>query len=509
LNANVRLSQESDLPAASLPAASVRRVEPNTRDSAEAGLGPISGNAAKILDILLLSVSFAIALGALVYAEPPRFGQNVLDLQVSVKHLAIVFGGWLLWSICLWSTGIYHSVKGRTSKQLFRQICIGSTLCTLIAAVGLIPLYHGGGLIQPLLLFWVGSSALLLASRGARLWYLDQVKPRFRVTRQAIIVGSGPRAQQLAENLRSHDTYDYELLGFVDSDAQRLSDGSLIRVIGSLDDLETIVMKEQVDDVFIALPLRSRYQDIERALAVCEQAGVQSQYLSDLFTTTITKKKVVDGQDGERVILRMVHYDHRRHIKRTVDLLGSAIGLVLLAPLLLIVAILIRLTSPGPIFFSQKRYGLNKRLFNMYKFRSMVPDAEAQQAALEHQNESAGPVFKIKKDPRVTPIGRIMRSTSIDELPQLVNVLFGHMSLVGPRPLPMRDVSRFSEASLMRRFSVKPGMTGLWQVSGRSNTSFSGWIMLDLHYIDHWSLALDLRILFRTLSVVMRRTGAS
>jgi exopolysaccharide biosynthesis polyprenyl glycosylphosphotransferase len=205
----------------------------------------------------------------------------------------------------------------------------------------------------------------------------------------------------------------------------------------------------------------------------------------------------------------MVTDDYRHGIKRCIDLLGALFGLILLKPLFLVVAILIKATSKGPVFFRQERYGLGKRIFRIYKFRTMVENAEAAQAALEHMNENSGPVFKIFKDPRITKIGGILRRTSIDELPQLFNVLVGEMSLVGPRPLNLRDVGRFSEAWLMRRFSVKPGLTCLWQISGRSNISFDRWIELDLHYIDHWSLEMDIKILARTIPVVLKGTGAA
>ena len=161
------------------------------------------------------------------------------------------------------------------------------------------------------------------------------------------------------------------------------------------------------------------------------------------------------------------------------------------------------------MFFSQDRYGYNRRLFKMLKFRTMGVDAEALQISLEHLNEAGGPVFKIKEDPRVTPIGRFLRRTSLDELPQLVNVLKGEMSLVGPRPLPTRDVKHFKDAWLMRRFSVLPGLTCLWQVSGRSNLGFDDWVRLDLAYIDRWSLGLDFKILLRTIPAVFKGTGAS
>ena len=208
--------------------------------------------------------------------------------------------------------------------------------------------------------------------------------------------------------------------------------------------------------------------------------------------------------------MRLQHVvdDHRLVIKRAVDLLGAVSGLIVLSPLFVACAIAVKVTSPGPALFSQLRYGRNRRLFLMYKFRTMVRDAEQLQGDLESQNEAGGPVFKIQKDPRVTTVGRIMRKLSLDELPQLINVVEGNMSLVGPRPLPVRDVSRFSETWLMRRFSVKPGLTCLWQVNGRSSTDFDRWIRLDLDYIDNWSLSLDLRILFKTVPVVLRGRGA-
>jgi exopolysaccharide biosynthesis polyprenyl glycosylphosphotransferase len=196
-------------------------------------------------------------------------------------------------------------------------------------------------------------------------------------------------------------------------------------------------------------------------------------------------------------------------VKRLLDVVVSGTALVLLSPVLLLVALAIKLTSDGPILFSQQRFGLNRRLFRMYKFRTMIVNAEAQQSSLESQNEASGPVFKIRYDPRITKVGRFLRRTSLDELPQLVNVFRGDMSLVGPRPLPVRDVSRFGEAWLMRRFSVRPGLTCLWQVNGRSNTNFDQWIALDLKYIDTWSLKLDFLILVKTVPAVLRGTGAA
>jgi exopolysaccharide biosynthesis polyprenyl glycosylphosphotransferase len=195
--------------------------------------------------------------------------------------------------------------------------------------------------------------------------------------------------------------------------------------------------------------------------------------------------------------------------KRVLDCVISSIVITLLSPLLLVVAILIKFTSPGPVLFIQKRIGLNKRHFKMYKFRTMVVDAEKRISEIEQQNEVNGPVFKMKNDPRTTPLGRLLRKTSIDELPQLFNVLRGDMSLVGPRPLPLRDYEGFSKDCQRRRFSVKPGITCLWQVRGRSSIPFEQWMELDLQYIDKWSLRLDLEILLQTIPAVLRGSGAN
>jgi exopolysaccharide biosynthesis polyprenyl glycosylphosphotransferase len=196
-------------------------------------------------------------------------------------------------------------------------------------------------------------------------------------------------------------------------------------------------------------------------------------------------------------------------IKQVIDVVGSAVLLLLGWPLLLAVALAIRLTSPGPILFRQKRCGVNGRPFTMLKFRSMQTNAEQRKAELEFMNEMEGPVFKITNDPRITPIGRFLRKYSLDELPQLFNVLRGEMSLVGPRPLPVDEVKRFDDLAYRRRLSVKPGLTCLWQISGRNEVrDFKDWVRLDLEYIDNWSLWLDLKILWWTVPAVLAGSGA-
>jgi exopolysaccharide biosynthesis polyprenyl glycosylphosphotransferase len=197
----------------------------------------------------------------------------------------------------------------------------------------------------------------------------------------------------------------------------------------------------------------------------------------------------------------------QRGLKRLLDVVVSLFGLVLLSPLLITVAILIKVTSPGPVLFAQKRVGADEKVFLCYKFRSMYVDAEKRQAELEAQNEADGAIFKMKNDPRITPIGRFIRRWSIDELPQLINVLLGEMSLVGPRPLPLRDYELMGELH-KKRLAAVPGITGYWQISGRSDLSFEDMVRLDLYYIENWSLSLDIKIILKTVGAVLRGEGA-
>jgi exopolysaccharide biosynthesis polyprenyl glycosylphosphotransferase len=267
-------------------------------------------------------------------------------------------------------------------------------------------------------------------------------------------------------------------------------------------------MHRVVDGVIVCLPIKSRYEEIQQALATCARVGVPAKYPADLFRSGLGVS-FSDGSAATRVFyVAVAPNDYRLLIKRAMDVLGAAALLVLLSPLILAVALVVKLTSPGPVFFTQERYGYMKRRFRMLKFRTMVDGAEQMQADLEHRNEASGPVFKIRDDPRVTGIGRFLRRSSLDELPQLWHVLTGEMSLVGPRPMAVRDVGLFPEPWLMRRFSVPPGVTCLWQISGRSGVGFDRWIALDLEYIDRWTLWLDLRILAGTVPAVLRGAGA-
>ncbi len=328
---------------------------------------------------------------------------------------------------------------------------------------------------------------------------IDTIVPR----REVLIIGSGRGGQAAFEEMV--DSPVYNIVGVLDDDF--VGTGPMRkRFLGGLDLLDTLLKENPVSVVYCSLPVKSMYEPIQQVIEVCERFGVEVRHSSHLFQTKIAR---LDKKGNNHYsILRMVKDDSNHYVKRAIDIVGSGTLLLLSLPVLIAVGIAIKLTSPGPIFFSQDRYGLHRRRFRMFKLRTMVINAEVLQAQLEGQNELGGPVFKIKADPRVTKVGAFLRKTSIDELPQFWNVLMGDMSLVGPRPLAVRDVLKIEDSAQLRRFSVLPGITCIWQMSGRNNTDFANWIRQDLEYIDSWSLMLDLKILVGTIPAVLWGKGA-
>jgi exopolysaccharide biosynthesis polyprenyl glycosylphosphotransferase len=317
-----------------------------------------------------------------------------------------------------------------------------------------------------------------------------------------IVIGAGPRGRKILGLIKDNPEIGYHFKGFVD-------DIVGAEVIASFSQLPKLLANNVIDEVIICLPVKTFYDEIRSIAESAEEQGITVRIYSDLFDLKLSH--AVAGEIGEAPILSLYSSrasDWQIFAKSAIDFLGASALLIFLSPLMQAVEIAIKLTSTGPVFFVQERVGLRKHRFKMFKFRTMNVDAPIQQAKLEQLNEAAGPVFKMKDDPRVTRIGKFLRKTSLDELPQLINILLGDVSLVGPRPLPERDFRRFNKLWFNRRFSVKPGITCIWQISGRSETSFDKWIQQDLEYIDKWSLALDLKILLRTIPTVLRGTGA-
>ncbi len=280
-----------------------------------------------------------------------------------------------------------------------------------------------------------------------------------------------------------------------------------LAVLGSTGDLRQVLHESAVDVVLVSCS-RDVVLDIDALLEACDEVGVPLQCHLRVDHDTRREVRIVD-----EIGLPALKFDKRRRsadaliAKRLLDIAAASAGLIMLSPLLLLVTLGVWTTMGRPILFCQLRTGYNGRAFTMYKFRTMVRDAEERKAGLAAMNEVDGPAFKIQSDPRVTPFGKLLRRTSIDELPQLFNVLIGRMSLVGPRPLPIEEQQRIVGPQ-RRRLSMKPGITGLWQVSGRSDLSFEEWMQLDLAYVDDWSLLLDLQLLLRTIPAVMLGRGA-
>jgi len=324
-----------------------------------------------------------------------------------------------------------------------------------------------------------------------------------------VVVGSGPRLLKLASQLEEARQYGARLAAIVDLD-EALERPLPLKgdyPLRRLDELKAMLRNHVVDEVLFSVDL-GRLGSLEEIFLLCDEEGVRTRVAADLFPH-VNSRMFLD-KFGDRPMLTFSatpHDEPRLLAKRLFDIVVSAAALAALALPMLIVALLIRITSKGPALFSQMRCGLNGRLFSFYKFRSMVAEADAMRAELEHLNEKDGPVFKIKDDPRLTWLGRYLRRFSIDELPQFWNILRGDMSFVGPRPAIRSEVEQY-ETWQRRRLRMRPGLTCLWALSGRDEVDFETWMKLDLEYIDKWSLWLDLKILLRSIPLVLAGRGA-
>ena len=346
---------------------------------------------------------------------------------------------------------------------------------------------------------WFGFISFgLVFAKEEVLWRVVRTKlAQAQYRRRVIVVGASDEAARMAAELKSKSTAELEIVARVD-----LNQTPVQRLVEMLHE-------HSVNGVILSAK-HAYSEQIEAAIRACELEGVEVWLVADFFKAEFSRTSFDDFYGWPVLVFRSTpESSWPRLIKQFMDSIGSFLALVLSSPIFGLVALLIKLTSPGPVLFRQQRSGINGRPFTLYKFRTMVTNAEQFQHELAAMNEMNGPVFKVTNDPRVTPIGKFLRKYSLDELPQFYNVLRGEMSLVGPRPLPVNEVKRFNDLAHRRRLSVKPGLTCLWQVRGRSNvTDFKEWVRLDLEYIDNWSLWLDLRILWRTLPAVLAGAGA-
>lgn len=466
--------------------------------------------------VLLLSLSDLVLLGVAlcvsVLGRASLMPLSVLAERTIQAHtIAALFILFFAWEASFSLMGLYRSKRLEPVwSQIAEMLMAAGWATLLLALISLI--FRVQAITSVILLRFLSLAVLfLLASRLTMRQILTVVRLRGRNLRNVAVVGTNSRATDFAATLLKSPELGYRLVGFVDDAwmgplSEQLGPSALISTIAGF---RVYLRSHVIDEVVIALPVKSFYEEEESLIHTCREHGVIVRVLTNLFNTSMAANAVHEFGSGAVVTYSSVPLDTAPLlVKRSLDIVGSTVLLVLASPILLAAYVLIKLDSKGPAVFAQERVGLNKRRFQIYKLRTMVVAAEKLQADLESRNEAQGPVFKITNDPRITRVGKILRKTSIDELPQLFNVLKGDMSLVGPRPIPVRDYSGFSQDWQRRRFSVRPGITCLWQVTGRSSIGFDQWMRLDMQYIDQWSLWLDMKILARTIPAVVKGCGA-
>ncbi len=451
-----------------------------------------------------------IAIASVLSQYPTRVAAGhlaqFLEIRVTIANAAFGALFVVLWVYSLNLLGLYRFDLHNIGRALGRI----PGACAFMAAILSLYLFFAhtkGSVSRATMMFFVSSTSFEIGRLLIGSCLRNAVAARD--PQRVLILGSGRRAGKAWREVRTHYHGIAKLIGFVDDRSLNdMAPDVASRYVGTVNDLSNIFLRNVVDVLLVALPVKSCYDIIQRAITISEQVGVRVVYLQDVYATGLRPSGLGDQELFSELIPLPEHYVSKRAAKRLLDIIGASVGLCIFSPLMLLIAMAVKLSSPGPALFIQERFGHRRRLFRIYKFRSMVQNASALMSQLEEQNEADGPIFKIRHDPRITWLGRFLRAFSLDELPQLWNVLVGDMSLVGPRPMSVRDVSLFNQATLMRRFSVKPGITGLWQVSGRSNLSFDQWMNFDFNYIDDWSLAMDFKILMRTVTVVLKRSGA-
>lgn len=457
-----------------------------------------------------------LVLDSLLTALVFVFSYWVRDLLISARptdyfgHLAVLPLFLVPQVFTLYFLGAYRGLRtvglGSYSSMLFRAQLAG--FLTLFAILFMLKVLWISRIF--LIIFAIADIAVLVGARAFLVWwYFRKAKERGENYHKVLIVGTGRRAKRVVATLREHSEWGIDIVGCLDVGAAATESGLLeVPILGSLSDIGPTLKSRVIDEVIVAMP-RSMIKDVQAIADACEEEGVKLRLMADVFDLEVSRLRLIDLGGIPLLTFEPVAQDEKMLvIKRIMDLVLTLGCAPVIALIMLLVALAVKLDSPGPVFFVQQRVGLRKRVFPMYKFRSMFQDAERRLKEIEHLNEAEGPIFKIANDPRVTRVGKFIRRTSLDELPQLLNVIRGHMSLVGPRPMSLRDVDLFDSGIQRKRFSVRPGLTCLWQVSGRSNLPFAKWLELDLKYIDNWSLWLDVKILVRTIPTVLRGSGA-
>jgi exopolysaccharide biosynthesis polyprenyl glycosylphosphotransferase len=456
----------------------------------------------KVFDLAVLGMAFPAA----YLLRDTLFGSSFAVLYSMDQYWPLIALTLLLWLAASSVVPVYQAYRTRSLWVEIGRLARAMALVAL-AATALGYMTHDYAVSRLFIAFYFASALLMLIVNRAIVRLVARAARRrgYNVRRFAV-AGSGRLAREVVASVQRHREWGIEFAGFVVED-----DGpepSLrAPVLGRMAQLGRILEREVVDDVYFAIP-RERMETMEKAVQICEELGVSAKVCVSFIENHIGRAGIEELDGLPFLSFSTTPSDVLAlAAKRAFDVVVSAVALVLLAPVFAAVALAIRLDSRGPVFFRQNRVGMNGREFFLYKFRSMAVDAEQRLAALRALNEASGPVFKIKADPRITRVGRFIRKASIDELPQFWNVLKGEMSIVGPRPPLPSEVVQY-ERWQRRRLSMRPGITCVWQISGRSDIDFKVWMALDLQYIDNWSLWEDTKIFFKTIPVVLIGKGA-
>lgn len=466
-------------------------------------------NVLKFTDIMsvvgvYVLVTFACQLDMTVFKQD---GAAYISLRMVVVNL--------LELLALISVHMVMFDESHMRRDIFKQSTIGMrtlqfAVPLLVDSVIIVLLYYFLDVHYHIILFislyllLFPTVYVLVRSVTVRLMRLGIIIPYDTIN--ILIVGSNDRGYGL-NALSKSDTYlGFNVVGFIDDDNRC---GQDIKMLGKLEDFVDVLRRNVIDTIVICLPIRTYYDTILNIVLEAEKQGVASHYVTTLFSTNFSRADSMLDVDERMMLMHHHAVDGWPQVaKRVFDILGSLMLLFMCSPVMLLAALALRLEGAGPVLFKQARVGTNKRIFKCMKFRTMIPNAEQAQQQLESVNEMDGPVFKIRHDPRVTFVGYWLRKYNIDELPQLFNVLRGEMSIVGPRPMALRDFNLLSDDWARRRFSVKPGLTCTWQVQPHRNSlSFSQWMELDMQYIDSWNFIEDIKICLRTIPAVVSGTS--
>lgn len=477
-------------------------VKPTRRDRM-AWLGP----AMAILDALAINLAFYAAYVLRYVAEWPTPVEDVFFFPYRFYFpVGLILSATLL--VLFHAQGLYANRPGETWLDEFQRVVSG----TATGIVGLVVLYffYRPNVYSRLVFFY--AAALIVLALGINRWIkylvLDYLRRRGIGVERVLIVGAGEVGRAVIRSIVAHPELGYQIVGFVDDDPEEgVSSLGRIEGLGPISRLPTLVRERAVDEVIVTLPWM-HHRQILTIVDQCQNRNVRARVVPDLFQMSLSS---VDFYDLDGIPLLGVREttisQFDRALKRIMDIGAGLAGLLVLAIISVPVAIAIKLDSPGPVFYYQERVGCGGRRFNIVKFRSMQVDADAQLSTLLDRNEADGPLFKMKDDPRATRVGRVLRKLSLDEWPQFLNVLKGDMSVVGPRPNRPAEVEAYKPWH-RRRLEVKPGITGLWQVGGRSEVPFDEMVLLDVYYIENWSVALDIKVMLRTVPHVLFSRGA-